>query len=152
MTLTHSSRHVHVNHVCTCAFSTVHNLATHVRLHMRFPAQFPPAKMDADHEFLILLALYFRIRRKRSGRKMRVRSIFTQRCQQGEYHNLLQEMRLSDPESHFRYLRMSKERFDLLLAEVKRVVISTVVICILGWSFIIASTLLKFTEASDYTS
>ena len=39
----------------------------------------------------------------------------TRRRQQGEYHNLLQEMRLSDPESHFRYLRMSRERFNCLL-------------------------------------
>ena len=44
-----------------------------------------------------------------------IRSIFTKRRQQREYHNLLQEMRLSDPESHFRYLRMSRERFDSLL-------------------------------------
>ena len=42
--------------------------------------------------------------------------IFTRCQQQGEYYQLLQEMRLSDPESHFRYLRMSKERFDRLLA------------------------------------
>ena len=40
------------------------------------------------------------------------------RRQQGDYHNLLQEVRLSDPESHFRYLRMSKEKFDSLLAKV----------------------------------
>ena len=45
-------------------------------------------------------------------------ALFTQRVQQGEYHNLLQEMRLSDPESHFRYLRMSKERFDCLLGKI----------------------------------
>ena len=49
---------------------------------------------------------------------MWIHSIFAHRRQQGEYHNLLQEMRLSDPDSHFRYLRMSKERFDCLLAEV----------------------------------
>ena len=34
-------------------------------------------------------------------------------------HNLIQEeeeeMRLSDAESYFKYLKMSKERFDLLL-------------------------------------
>ena len=52
---------------------------------------------------------------------MWVRPIFTQRRQQVEYHNLVQEMRLCDPESHFRYLRMSKERFDCLLAEVRKI-------------------------------
>lgn len=36
----------------------------------------------------------------------------------GEYHNLLQERRTADPQSHFRYLRVLKERFDCLLAEV----------------------------------
>ena len=50
---------------------------------------------------------------------MWVRPIFTLRAQQGEFGNLLQEMRLSDPESHFRYLRMSKERFDNLLRDVR---------------------------------
>ena len=34
-----------------------------------------------------------------------------------KYLHLLQEMRLSDPESHFRYIRMSKG-FDTLLAKV----------------------------------
>ena len=52
---------------------------------------------------------------RKIGRKMWVRPIFTKRRLQGEYHNLLQEMRLSDPESHFRYLRMYRERFDCLL-------------------------------------
>ena len=52
----------------------------------------------------------------RRTRQLLVRAIFSQRRQQGEFHNLLQEMRLSDPDSHFRYLRMSKERFDSLLA------------------------------------
>ena len=37
------------------------------------------------------------------GRKMWVHPIFTKRRLQGEYHNLLQEIRLSDPESHFRW-------------------------------------------------
>ena len=48
---------------------------------------------------------------------MWVRQIFTLRKQQGEYHNLLQEMRLGDSDSHFRYMRMSRERFDCLLAD-----------------------------------
>jgi len=70
--------------------------------------------------FAILTALAIRKRRRkrRGERKVLVRSVFTQRVQQGEYHNLLQEMRLSDPESHFRYLRMSKDRFDSLLGKV----------------------------------
>ena len=78
-------------------------------------------KMDDEYEyenFLILVGLYCRRRRRKSIRRTWVRSIFSMRHRQGEFHNLLQEMRLSDPESHFRYLRMSKERFDLLLAEV----------------------------------
>ena len=49
--------------------------------------------------------------------------IFSRR-QQGEYHNLLQEMRVCDPESHFKYLRMSKERFDSLLSKVCTFVIA----------------------------
>ena len=49
---------------------------------------------------------------------MRARPIFQLRRQQGEFHNLVQEMRMVDPDSHFRYLRMSKERFDGLLSEV----------------------------------
>ena len=62
-----------------------------------------------------------RVRRSRSRRSTWVRSIFRRRRQQGEYHNLLQEVRLSDPESHFRCLRMSKETFDKLLEMVKGV-------------------------------
>ena len=52
------------------------------------------------------------------SRKVWVRSIFTKRRQQSEFYNLLQEVRLTDPESHFRYLRMSKERFDYLVSKV----------------------------------
>ena len=74
---------------------------------------------DDELETILLLALHLRRRRhKKTLRSSWVRPIFTRRRQQGEYHNLLQEMRLSDPESHFRYLRMSKERFDSLLAKV----------------------------------
>lgn len=71
---------------------------------------------DEELELVFLLALRRRQRKKK--RSMWVRPIFKLRRQQGEYHNLLQEMRLSDPDSHFRYLRMSKQRFDNLLAMV----------------------------------
>ena len=49
-------------------------------------------------ELLSLLALR-RKRRKRRKRRMWVCKIFSSRRAQGEYHNLLQEMRLSDQES-----------------------------------------------------
>ena len=49
---------------------------------------------------------------------MRVRPIFELRGQQGEFHNLVQEMRMAGSESHFKYFRMSKERFDGLLSQV----------------------------------
>lgn len=70
---------------------------------------------DEEMDLLLLLALVRMRKRRRRKRSMWVRPIFTLRRKQGEYHNLLQEMRLSDPESHFRYLRMSKERFESLL-------------------------------------
>ena len=78
--------------------------------------------MDSDDELELLLiaSLYLVHKRKRRRRKsVWVRPIFRKRRQHGEYHQLLQEMRLSDPESHFRYLRMSVERFDMLLAKVR---------------------------------
>ena len=76
-------------------------------------------KMDEELYLLLNLALYLRRRRRRRHRRsVWVRSIFRRRRQQGEFHNLLQVMRLSDSESHFRYLRMTKERFDILLSKV----------------------------------
>ena len=51
-----------------------------------------------------ILALYLRQRRRRKcSRSMWICGIFTRRQQQGEYHKVLQEMRMPDPESHFRY-------------------------------------------------
>ena len=68
---------------------------------------------DDVEELLLLCLLKKKLKRRRS---VWVRPIFSRRRQQGEYHNLLQEMRFSDPDSHFRYLRMSRERFDCLLS------------------------------------
>ena len=73
---------------------------------------------SSDEELELVLLLALRRRQRKKKRSMWVRPIFKLQRQQGEYHNLLQEMRLSDPDSHFRYLRMSKERFDNLLAMV----------------------------------
>ena len=78
---------------------------------------------EDDAQTALILGLIVRRRRRRAysrrKRSVWVRSLFQKRTKQGAYHNLLQEMRLSDPESHFSYLRMSKETFDTLLSMVK---------------------------------
>ena len=83
--------------------------------------------MDRNDELVLLISLYLRRRRRRalsSQRSTWIRLIFQRRRDQGDYHQLLQEMRLGDAESHFRFLRMSKERFDMLLAKVISLFIS----------------------------
>ena len=70
-----------------------------------------------DHLTLLLCLLICRTRMQKRKRLRRIWicPIFAQR---GEYHNLFQELRLGDPDSHFYYLRMSKERFDYILLKV----------------------------------
>ena len=92
-----------------------------LRMCIRFRVQIIQCIMDRERELeiVLVLALYLRQRRRRKcSRSMWIRGIFTRRQKQGEYHQLLQKMRMADPESHFRYLRMSKERFDSFLAMV----------------------------------
>ena len=72
---------------------------------------------EENFEFMALLALKLKRRRKKE-RQYWVRPIFQRRREQGDYYNLLQELRLSDPHCHFQFLRMSKERFDSLLSKV----------------------------------
>lgn len=70
------------------------------------------------YEEIILLCLIHRRRQRRHKKQFWVRPIFQRRREQGEFYNLVQELRLSDREFHFKYMRMSKERFDELLAQV----------------------------------
>ena len=63
---------------------------------------------------LLTVLLSRRQKRRRSKRKMWVRSILSQRRQRGESHTLLREMRLNDTQAHFSYLWMSRERFEHL--------------------------------------
>ena len=74
---------------------------------------------DLEELFLLVLLHRRRRRRRKQRRDVWIRDIFTQRRQQGEFHNLVQEMCLSDSQSHFRYFRMSKERFNDLLSMVR---------------------------------
>ena len=72
----------------------------------------------AKRRLLLVWLAYRRLKQRRAWRSVWVRPIFARRRSQGEYHNLLQELRSTDPESHIWYLRMSKEGFDVLLSKV----------------------------------
>ena len=67
--------------------------------------------MDDFILLILFLMVWRRHRRRRRHRSVWVRSIFRRRASQGDYQNLLQELRLCDPSSHFRYLRMSATTF-----------------------------------------
>lgn len=56
------------------------------------------------------------IKRKRQPKRWWVRNIFLNRKGQGSFHNLLEEMRLTDTEKYFNYLRMSPIQFEELLS------------------------------------
>ena len=77
--------------------------------------------MDAvDEEVLLLLALLWRrYKRKRRPKRFWVVKIYSLRVDFSEHYNVLQEMRLGDPDSHFQYLRMSKKTFDDLVENLK---------------------------------
>ncbi|CAH1383585.1 unnamed protein product [Tenebrio molitor] len=51
-----------------------------------------------------------------STKRWHVRPIFANRLAQGDHHNLLQEMILTDHESYFNYMRMSPIMFEELLS------------------------------------
>ena len=57
-------------------------------------------------------------RRARVKKRVWVRKINMKRHERGEYHALIQEMRLSDSESFYKYFRMTPGRFDELLCTV----------------------------------
>lgn len=68
---------------------------------------------------VFLLSVLKRQRRQLQGRRKHqywIRSIFLQRQKLGDFHTLVKELRTSDREYFFRYMRMSPERFDYLLS------------------------------------
>ena len=124
-------------------------------------------RMDFDSEYAETLTLLVVHRRRQKRKELRrslwVRPIFAQRKQQGSYSNLVQEMRLADPQSHFRYFRMSKETFDTLLGMVTISIqikaVYSILIYILytrlysiGWFFVISTPLQLLSQASDNSS
>ena len=45
--------------------------------------------------------------------------LLTRRNELGKFVNLVQELRLNDPQRHLQYFRMNKGAFDLLLARIE---------------------------------
>ncbi|XP_050028274.1 putative nuclease HARBI1 [Dermacentor andersoni] len=68
----------------------------------------------------IIFALLVRRLRRKKNRSLYIRDIFDKRPECGEYHHLVQELRNSDPEYHFKYFRLTKASFDKLLSLVHR--------------------------------
>lgn len=72
--------------------------------------------MASDEEFVLLLWLHKQRRRKSKYKKrFWVKDILKSRKNLGEYHRLIQEMRLNDHESFFQYFRMTPGRLEELL-------------------------------------
>ena len=57
--------------------------------------------------------------KKKQKRRFWRRGIFRDRKLHSEYYTLYESLRESDRETHYRYLRMSKERFDHLLGLIR---------------------------------
>ena len=77
--------------------------------------------MDAVKRRRVLLLLLLRRRRRLRRQKAVIRSswvrkIFRNRAEMGEYHGLINEMRLFDHESYYKYFHMTPTRFDSLLS------------------------------------
>ena len=72
--------------------------------------------MAAVYRRRILLLLLLKRRRARRKKRAWVRKINIKRHEKGEYRALIQEMRLSDQDSYYKYFRMTPPRFDHLLS------------------------------------
>ena len=86
-------------------------------LHM-YMASVMESSDEEDVQTALILGLILRRKRRKSAargkKRMWVRSLLQMRTRQGTYNNLIQEMRLGDCESHFSFLRMSRETFDVI--------------------------------------
>ena len=84
------------------------------------------SKLTERNRVLLFAAIaVLRVRRRRKLYKRKQlkrfwrRGIFRQRELHSEYFHLYQTLRDNDREFHYRYIRMSKERFDHLLSLIK---------------------------------
>ena len=58
-------------------------------------------------------------RRPLARRRLWVSDVLQRRDELGEYTNLVQELRLNDPQRHLQYFRLNRGAFDLLLARIE---------------------------------
>ena len=72
--------------------------------------------MAAYNKRKVLLLILRRRRLARRAKRCWIKKINRSRLLKGEYHSLIQEMRLSDHESFYKYFRMTPQRFDHLLS------------------------------------
>ena len=84
------------------------------------------SKVYSRKRALLLAAIGVMVasRRKQTIKKKQIkrfwrRSIFRDRKLHSEYYTLYQQLRETDREFHYRYVRMSKERFDHLLEMIR---------------------------------
>ena len=64
----------------------------------------------------MLSFMYLKFRRRKSrGRRWWVHPLNQRRIHQGDFHNLLIEMRESDPQEFSKYMRMDPAQFDIVL-------------------------------------
>lgn len=69
----------------------------------------------------LLILLYLRLKKIKNQQKQRrywVHPILQQRQQQGDWHNLIQEMRFQNDGTFFNYMRMTPAMFDNILAKI----------------------------------
>ena len=67
---------------------------------------------EDDVRMVAITGLLLRRRLRRRRRRMWIRPLLQMRTRQGAFHNLIKEMRLSDPKKHFNFFRMTRETFS----------------------------------------
>ena len=108
-----TSINISITNVHTCCISTrklTYASAVSSRMKPRGYWTSYVFKMADEEEILLLLLLLRRRRRRREQKRVNrkrscwVRDIFQKRKEQGDFHNLVQELQLADREFYFRYL------------------------------------------------
>lgn len=81
-------------------------------LHYLYQLEMERRRRISNTLLLSLLLLTRTKEKKYRPKRFWIRDIFKNRKQQGAYHNLFNEMKLTDTQKYFNYLRMSSESFN----------------------------------------